>query len=149
VLYDPNKNARRKLTDSKKRANQKAAARVAEWQTRWTQNPVLATVCGFKSLLGHSFHLGFWIADFGFGRIFPLRTSLFSVNRVGRAHFRIFYLFSAGSQAVESSMKSGLLALHQTNLFGLKKTRCILKTSILVIIYKSVETGHKPYYLYA
>ena len=29
-------------------------ARVVEWQTRGTQNPVPATACGFNSHLGHS-----------------------------------------------------------------------------------------------
>ena len=28
-------------------------AGVAEWQTRWTQNPVIARSCGFKSLRRH------------------------------------------------------------------------------------------------
>src|SRR5437588_224227 len=28
-------------------------ARVVEWQTRWTQNPLLARACGFKSRPGH------------------------------------------------------------------------------------------------
>src|SRR5687767_14122059 len=36
------------------RDNRPAAAAVAEWQTRWTQNPVWATMCGFKSLLRYS-----------------------------------------------------------------------------------------------
>ena len=31
-----------------------ALARVAEWQTRRTQNPLLATTCGFESHLGHN-----------------------------------------------------------------------------------------------
>ena len=28
-------------------------AEVVEWQTRWTQNPLLETTCGFKSHLRH------------------------------------------------------------------------------------------------
>ncbi len=28
-------------------------AGVVEWQTRWTQNPIWATMCGFKSHLRH------------------------------------------------------------------------------------------------
>lgn len=31
----------------------RSLARVAEWQTRRTQNPLLATTCGFESHLGH------------------------------------------------------------------------------------------------
>ncbi len=32
-------------------------AGVAEWQTRWTQNPVAARLCGFKSHLRYSQNL--------------------------------------------------------------------------------------------
>jgi hypothetical protein len=32
-----------------------ARARVAEWQTQWTQNPPRATSCEFDSRLGHRF----------------------------------------------------------------------------------------------
>ncbi len=41
-----------KIQGRKKKLIGKAG--VAKWQTRWTQNPVSAMTCGFKSLLRHS-----------------------------------------------------------------------------------------------
>ena len=35
-------------------------ARVAEWQTQWTQNPPRATSCEFDSRLGHQFTATTW-----------------------------------------------------------------------------------------
>ena len=43
------------LFDFAKNASMSAFAGVAKWQTRWTQNPVVATPCGFNSLLRHQF----------------------------------------------------------------------------------------------
>lgn len=51
------KNRRRPLIFEKRYAILSLfCAGVLEWQTRWTQNPLLATACGFKSR--HRHHIG-------------------------------------------------------------------------------------------
>ena len=48
-------------------------AGLSEWQTRWTQNPLMATSCGFKSRSRHSLAGAKTVESSGFQRFFLFR----------------------------------------------------------------------------
>ena len=89
-------------------------AEVVEWQTRWTQNPLLATTCGFKSHLRHqkrSDELLFfvWRRNFCFAKVIAGRLGLERAQcgaRKAQCAFRLRPGVSASDS--ESASKSHL-----------------------------------------
>ena len=61
-------------------------AGLSEWQTRWTQNPLMATSCGFKSrgrhsLAGASRQIFSWVEDLAIFLCGFMRAAVWGVDR--------------------------------------------------------------------
>ena len=72
----------------------KQLAEVVEWQTRRTQNPLMATSCGFKSRLRHQYNknrteYGFLLYIANVKGLEPLRGPHKAVRFMGKASGRL------------------------------------------------------------